>query len=148
MAESASAGNDEASLSSLKESYAAEKAGLERSLAAFEKKLENSEYGIHEFAHTRDTIDELATNVNEAKAKLRSSEEHVQFLEDKLSEQSAQLVEKDISSRGYRARVVVIEEKLATRSAESERLNAQHVVTEDLVKGARPALALHKAASQ
>lgn len=77
-----SGSGNEASLADLKEAYAAEKAELEKSLAESEKKLGYAERGIQELEHNKDTLVELMTKVDEAEAYLKSSEEHVRFLED------------------------------------------------------------------
>lgn len=92
---------DKTSLPNLKEAYAANKAELEKSLTAPEEKLADAERRIQEFEHNREAVDELVTEVDEADAKLRSSEEHVRFLEDDVSEQSNQLLEKDSFPHGY-----------------------------------------------
>lgn len=65
-----------------------------------------------------------------------------------MSEQSAQSVEKDVSSSSYYECVVVLEKELPTNLSDVERLEAHYVVNNDLVDGARTAPTLHKPASQ
>lgn len=88
----ASAGGDESSLANLKKSHTTGKGDLEKSLATLEEKLAEAERHVHEFEHNKDTLSALPTRVNKAESKLKSSEEQVYFLEDKLSEQSNQVV--------------------------------------------------------
>lgn len=140
------AGGDEASPADLRKSHAAEKSGPEKSLAASEEKFANAERRIQEFEDIKDTLDDSSTKVDEAKAKSKTSEEHVRFLEDNLSKQRIQLIEKEASSRGDWKRVVVLERSLANASAEVKRPTTQHTVGKDLLDGVRTVLALDNTA--
>lgn len=55
------------------------------------------------------TLDDVKTKADETEADLKTTEKHVGFLKDKVSEQTSQSVAKDVSSSGYRERVVVFE---------------------------------------
>lgn len=82
----ASVGDNEVSLSDLKKSHAAEKSELERLLAAYEERLVDAERLIQKSEYNKDTLDELATRVDEAEAQLKTSKEHAGFLKDRASE--------------------------------------------------------------
>lgn len=71
----ASAADDEASLSDGNESYEAEKADVEKSLAAFEDNSAVAEFRIQESEHNKDKLDDLATMAKETETKLKSCEE-------------------------------------------------------------------------
>lgn len=114
----ASGGGDESSPVDLRESQAAKKAHLENLLVAFQEKLADAERHIQELEYNKNTLDDLATKVEEAEAKRKSFEEKVQFLEDRFSEQSNQFIEKDASLGGYPERVVVVEKDLTNALAE------------------------------
>lgn len=90
----ASAHIDEASLVNLKDSYAADKAELEKLLTVSEEILAGAERCIQKLKQVRATQPELATKAEEAETKLRSSGELGHFLEDKVFAQSKQLLEK------------------------------------------------------
>lgn len=136
------------SFANLKEPYAAKKAQVEKSLTASEEKLVDDEHQIEKFEHNRNTLDELATMVDEAEIKLRGSEEHVRSLKHKVSKQSHQLLEKDASLAVYRERDVVLEQELAGLLVDFKRLTKQHTADEDFLDGVCTELALHKKASQ
>lgn len=104
-----SAGGDEASFVDLEKHHAANKADLERSLAASEERSADAERRIKKFEHNKDTLHDLAIKFDDTEAKLKSYEEQVQFLGYKESEQNSPFVEKDASSSFYRERVVVLE---------------------------------------
>lgn len=89
------------SLADLMESHVAEKADLERYLAASEDKLADSERRMQVLEHKKDILNGLANKFDERPTKLKSSEEKFHFLEDKVSEQNSQLVEKNVSSSVY-----------------------------------------------
>lgn len=143
-----SAGSDEAFFADLKEFHATEKAELGKSLAASEKKPVDAERGVQEFEHNKNTLDDLATAVDEARTLLKSFKEQGHFLENKLFEQINQLVEKNASSSGYQERFAVLEKDLVTASAEVEGLPTGLAVDKDLCDGFRTAFALHKTATQ
>lgn len=82
------------SLTNLKQSYATDEAELKKSLAASDEKLSDAERRIQESEHNKDTLDESVTKADKAGATFRRPKEHVLFLEDHLSEQSHQLLEK------------------------------------------------------
>lgn len=105
----ASTSGDEVSSTDIEESNAAEKADLEKPLATSEEKTGKEERHIQEFEHVKDFVDDLVTNVEEHEAKLWNIEEQVRFFEDKVSEESKQLVEKDASSSSFAEHVVVLE---------------------------------------
>lgn len=123
-----SADGDEVSLASVKASHAEEKADFEKSFAASEERLMDAERRIQEVEHSKNTLDDLATRIDVADAKLKSSEWKVHFLENKLCEQSKQFFEKDADSSGYCERVVILEKDLANVSVDFERLTTQHTV--------------------
>lgn len=75
MAAFPSTGGDEQSLAYLKESQAAEKVYLEKSLSASEEKLANGERRIQEFENSKDTMDDISSEADEAEAMSKSSEE-------------------------------------------------------------------------
>lgn len=110
----ASSGGDEAFLVDLKKSYAADMAELQKLLAAFEEKLADVRRRIQEFAYNKNNLDDLASKVDRAKAKLNSLEEPVCLLRDKVFDQIRRLFEKDASSMGYQARVVVLDHKFSS----------------------------------
>lgn len=66
LAASASASDDEASFTDLKEAYAAEKLELQELLAASEEKLTYAEHRIQKKEHNESTLDDSATKVDEA----------------------------------------------------------------------------------
>lgn len=105
--------SDEASLANLKESHAVMKADLEESLTVPKDKLANREHRIQKLENSKDIVDDFATKADEGQDVLRSSEEHVHFLEYKVFEQSYQFAEMDASSSVYPERVVVLEKSLA-----------------------------------
>lgn len=76
-----SADGDEASLSNLKEAYAAEKAELEKSLAASKVITADVWRRIQEYEHNTRTMGELATKVE---TNLRNFEKYVRFLRDEV----------------------------------------------------------------
>lgn len=144
----ASDSSDEATLADKEESYVAKKAELEKSLGVSLEKVADTERRVQEFEHNNDTLEDLPSEFGDAEAKLRSSEERVRFLEDKVSEDIKQLLEKDSSLNSYRERVFVTEQELASVSGGFKRLTAQHRSDKYLLDGVRTALPLHKTASQ
>lgn len=58
-------------------------------------KLADVERRTHVLAHKKDTLNNLTTVVDKTGAKLKSSEEYDCYLEDKVSKQRNQLLEKD-----------------------------------------------------
>lgn len=76
---------DEISLASLKEAATAIKADPEKSLAASEENLADVERRIEQHEHNKDTLDDLATKVDKAKAKLRCFKGHVCFSKENVS---------------------------------------------------------------
>lgn len=94
----------------LKESYETGKAEFKKFLVASEEKLVDVEHRIQAFEHTRYTVEELLIKVDEAEAKLKNSEEHVRFIENKVSKQRNYLLWKDVYSSGYRERVVALKQ--------------------------------------
>lgn len=60
----ASADGDEMSFADLKETYAVDKAKLEKSLTASEEKLSDANRHVQELEHIRDTLEKMATTVN------------------------------------------------------------------------------------
>lgn len=65
----ASVGCYEASLTDLKESSATEKADLEKSIIASEERLADAERCIEAFGNKKDTLNNFATQVDEAWAR-------------------------------------------------------------------------------
>lgn len=126
--------------------YAADKTTLQKWLAAPEENLADANVRIQEFGHNKETLVELPTRADEAEAKLRCAEKHVRFLEDKVSEQSNPLLEKDALSSGYRDRFVVLRQKLVGLSADANPLTAQYTAKEDLLRGIRTAIAIRMTA--
>lgn len=61
-------------MADLKEFHVADRAELEKSLAAFTKKLKSTNCRIQKFELNKDTLDDLATRVEHAEAKSRSSQ--------------------------------------------------------------------------
>lgn len=100
--------HDRASLAELKKSHSVEKANLEKSFAASEERLADTGRRIQAFEYSRDILDDLTTRVDETEAKLKSTEEKVHFLGDKVSEQSNQLVDKEDGLSGYQERVFIL----------------------------------------
>lgn len=78
----------------------------------------------------------------------QTSEEHVDFHKDKLSEQSQWLLKKDASLRGRRERVFVLEQELVSTSADIQRLTAQSTADLDLIDGFCTNVAIHETAAQ
>lgn len=76
----ASVNGDEVSPADLNESHAAKK-----SAASFKEKLADTACCLQEFDHFKSTLDDLKANGDEVVAKLKTSEEHVRLLEDKMS---------------------------------------------------------------
>lgn len=89
-----SEGGDEASVTYLNDSFAAEKVDLERSIESREEKLADAKRHIQEFDFKDDAPDDLATKVYKAGAVLKSSAALFFFLKDRVSRQRNQLVEK------------------------------------------------------
>lgn len=143
----ASRGGDQASNSKLKESYMTERALLEKSLPACKDKLADKEYRTQKFKPNDDTLDEMATKVDEAAAKMRLSKESVHFLEDKLLEQSRQWLEKNASLCEYREHDVEQRPDLASVSADVRRLFAKQTASRICLTGSirffRSKLQLH-----
>lgn len=81
---SASADGDKTFSENLKEARAAHKAELEKSIKESREKLANAESGIQELEHTKDTLGEWATKVDEAETELKGSEEHALLLDEKV----------------------------------------------------------------
>lgn len=79
------------------------------------------------------------TEVHRAEAKRTSSEEQVHFLEEIMSEQRKQLIEKDMSLSSFQQRDIVHEKDSASAIAEVERLSTQHKVYKNHLDGARTA---------
>lgn len=134
----ASADGDEALLRDLK-THVAEKLGLKKSLTASEKNLADAERCIQLFEYNKDTLDELAIKFDEAWFKLKTSKENLRSFEDKISEQSSQMTEKDSTSSGYRKCVVVLKWDLASALANLKRFTTQHTADKDLLDGVRMA---------
>lgn len=120
----------------------------EKSLSASEVKLADTERRIQEFENNKDTLDDLATKVDEVEAELQCSEEPVQFLKDVVSEQSNELDQKNVPSSGYRECSFVLETSFVTASAVAGRFTWQDTVDNYLLNGVCKALALHMTASQ
>lgn len=93
-------------------------------------------------------MDDLSTNAEKTKVKLKNSVEQVHFFRDRVSEQSNQLVETDAYSSSYRDRFVFFESDFPTALAEIERLTTQCIVDKDLPDCVHTALATHNTASQ
>lgn len=110
--------------------------------------MTDAERRAQEFEHTKDTLDGLNTNVDAAENELKRDEDQVDFPEDKLSEESCQLVETDAASSGYWECVVIFEKNSENVLAEVKCLPEQHTVDNDLIDVIHTALALHKTASQ
>lgn len=81
----ASASGDEGSLADLKVSDAAKRTRLEKSLIASEEKMVDGDLRIKKFERINDTLDDLASRFDEAEANLETFEDHVRFIEDKVS---------------------------------------------------------------
>lgn len=90
----------------------------------------------------------MATRVDEAEAKLKSSEEHAHFLKDKFFKQSHQQAEKDAFSSGYPERAAVLEKDFENTLVKFESLTTQHMVDRDLPDDFCTAITLHMTASQ
>lgn len=84
----------------------------------------------------------MATKVDKVNAKLKTPKERVRFLKSKMSEQSNQLLLNGVSSGGYRARVVILEQELARASADVKRLTTQNTGDKELSDGVRTGLYL------
>lgn len=95
-----------------------------------------------------ESLDELEARFAGADAILRSSNEHVLLVIDKVSEQSKQLIEKVPSSSGYLRFVVVHEQELDGLLAEVRRLTKQPTNGKGVRCGAHIALSVHETGSQ
>lgn len=99
----ASAVGDEAFVAGLKTSHVTKNVvELDMSIALLEERLAGMEQCIKELERNNDTLDSFRTNDDETENVLKDFEKHVRSLQDKLSEQSTQLHDKDNSSGGYR----------------------------------------------
>lgn len=121
---------------------------MEKSLAAFEERLASAELSINDSEPNEDALEDLLTRFDEAESKLNSFKEDVRFHEDKVSEQSNQLLEKDAPFIGYHGRVVFLEQGLAGVPDDVKRLTAQQTASNDPLDSIHTALALHKTAPQ
>lgn len=139
-----SAGSNEASLADLKESCAANKAEVVRSLEVTKEKLADVERLIQGSEPNRDTLHDLATKVDEVEIELKSFEDHFHFFEEKVSEQSNQLFEDNASSSWYRKLAVLLGQELVTVSADVTCLTSKHRADRKLLDGVCAALAFHK----
>lgn len=92
-------------------SHAEQKADLEKSLAVLAEKLADAEHRIQGFEQNNDTMDDLTIKADEAETKLKSCKDQIHSSEDKVSEQSNQLVKKNASSSGYRGHFAVLHKK-------------------------------------
>lgn len=122
LAACSSASGDKASFADLNTSHVVEKRDLERLLAVYEEKLADAERHIKDYYHNKGTLDDLKTEVDEAEAMLKRSDEQAHFPEDIASRQSNQLAGKDAALGSYREPVVVFEKDSVNASAEAERL--------------------------
>lgn len=77
-----------------------------------------------------------------------SSEEQAHVLEDKVFEQSNQLVRKGAALSGYQERIVILEKLLKNALAKVDHLNTQHMVEKNLFDGDHTAFAFCKKASK
>lgn len=65
-----------------------------------------------------------------------------------MAEPRNQLLERHVSLIGYRQRVIVIEQKLASVLADVKRITLQHTSHKDLFNGIHIAFTLHKTVLQ
>lgn len=144
----ASTGGEETSLANLEQSYAVDKAELEKSLVVSEEKIADTERHLQEVEHNEGTLDELVTEIDEAAAKFKAFEAYAPFLEDKVFEQSNQLLEKYGSCSGYQKWIVVLEQELAIVTADVKCLTWQRTADKGQVDGDRKALALDNTAAE
>lgn len=84
--------------------------------------------------------------VDNADDKFKSFEKSVRFIEDKASEPSDELFERDAPLSGHRKHVSVLKQELSSNSADLKRLSAQHTSDNYLHDCACTALALHNTA--
>lgn len=69
-----------------------EKTDLEPSLKVTWDNLVNAKICVQGLSNTKVTFGDLVTNIRRVEETLESSEEDIQFLEEKIAEQSSQLV--------------------------------------------------------
>lgn len=106
------------SLNEHKKECEASKSKFKASLRASESKLSDAQQGAQDFEPTKDTVDLLATMVDEAEKALAGSQDHVLYHEDGNVEQSHQLLAKDAETANERERLSKLESQLTSLSAD------------------------------
>lgn len=90
----------------------------------------------------------MVSKDDEAEAKFKTSGEQVHLLEDRLSKEIKQLVEKNASSSRYWKRVAILGKELTNASARVARSTTQDIVDSYLLDGVCNLPPLCKKASQ
>lgn len=108
----------------------------------------NADRRIQEPKHINYTLNKLATKVDQDETKCMNNQECVSFVDEKVSETVTQLLSKCATVSAYKERVAMVEEKLASLSADVIRLRAQSTAVKILLNAVRTALAVYKMASQ
>lgn len=77
----------------------------------------------------------MGTKANEVDGKLKGSEEHVQFLEESVAEQSNALLTKDSAATRFQEQMFGLEKKVADLSADVNSYRTQNATENDLLEG-------------
>lgn len=97
---------------------------------------------------TKDTVDQLASKVDEAENPLGASQEHVHYFEEKLADQSNPVLAKEAEATNERDRLSKPEVQVMSLPADLQQARAPNATEKNLLEGIRTALALQKTASQ
>lgn len=125
-----------------------EKTELESSLKTSNGKQATAEPSAQRVENIKNIFDKLATRVDEDEKELKSSEEYVRFLDEKVAEKSNQFLTKPITVAAYQESVVALRKKLMSKLADGKRHRIQRAADKNWLDAVHTALAFHKTAPQ
>lgn len=111
---------------------------------SFESKLLKAHQRVQELNLTKETVDQLATKFDEAEGVLAAPQDHVQYLEDRIVEQSDELLANCAEAENEPELLSKFEEQVTSFLANLQKARVQNETDGDLLEGARTALTLQK----
>lgn len=124
------------------------KAKLKTSLKASESQLSDAQHRIQELELSKNTLNQLATRIDEAEKSLVASQERVQYFEDRGSEQFNQLLAKNAKAVNECERLLTLKTPVTRLSENLGKARVQNSTDGKLLKGVRTALVSQKTAGQ
>lgn len=114
--------DDKTTFRSLNKTDVADKVGLRRPSMASEEKLTKSARRSKELEHTRDSLDEFRTTLNETLTRLEGPMKHSFSPEKTVSDPGNELLFKNVTATGCQAWVAIPESKLVSLFPDKMRL--------------------------